>query len=63
MSNRFHTELEYLLIDPERYSVDEAFGRGAIRLAAEGFNKEWRPKDSLAPPSYTTDWNALPIAH
>lgn len=43
--------------------INRKFGRGAIRLAAEGFNKEWRPKDSLAPPSYTTDWNALPIAH
>lgn len=27
MSHRFHTELEHFLIEPERYSVDEAFGR------------------------------------
>jgi DNA polymerase V len=43
-------------------SINQKFGHGTIRLASEGNTQEWRPKDDLAPPSYTTDWDALPQA-
>ena len=42
--------------------INRKFGRSAIKLASEGFSQSWRPKDDLAPLSYTTKLSDLPIA-
>lgn len=42
-------------------SINKRFGRATIRLAAEDLSNSWRPKRALRSPSYTTDWNDLPI--
>lgn len=50
-------------IDKSVDSINARFGKNTIRLASEGFNRDWRPKDDLAPPSYTTNIDDLPTAH
>jgi DNA polymerase V len=47
-------------IDDAIDKINFRFGKGSIRLATEGFNRSWRPKDNLAPPSYTTSLNDIP---
>lgn len=42
--------------------INDKFGRGTIKTATEGFEKKWLPKDDAAPPSYTTNFDDLPIA-
>ncbi|MGP4945141.1 Y-family DNA polymerase [Pseudoalteromonas nigrifaciens] len=42
--------------------INKRFGTSTIKLASEGFNQDWRPKDDLAPSSYTTKLNEIPIA-
>jgi DNA polymerase V len=50
------------LIDKLLDNINEKLGKDTIKLAVEGFNREWRPKDDLAPPSYTTNILELPTA-
>jgi DNA polymerase V len=50
----------FALVDNALDKINAKFGKGAVRLAVEGFNKSWRPKDNLAPPSYTTNIMELP---
>jgi DNA polymerase V len=50
-------------IDKSVDSINARFGNNTIKLASEGFNRDWRPKDDLAPPSYTTNIDELPTAH
>jgi DNA polymerase V len=41
--------------------INARFGRGTVRLAAEGFNKAWLPRTELRSPNYTTKWEELPV--
>jgi DNA polymerase V len=50
----------FALIDNVLDQINGKFGKGAVRLAAEGFTKSWKPKDNLAPPAYTTNIMELP---
>jgi DNA polymerase V len=43
--------------------INEKFGKDTIKLGSEGYIKSWRPKDNLAPPSYTTSIEDIPTAH
>lgn len=40
--------------------INERYGRGALRLAAEGIDKTWRMRRGNLSPGYTTDWDGLP---
>jgi DNA polymerase V len=42
-------------------SINDRYGKSTIYLAAEDLSKVWQPKKALKSPSYTTDWNDLPI--
>lgn len=42
--------------------INRKFGHNAIKIASEGCTQSWRPKDNLAPMSYTTNISELPIA-
>ena len=50
------------LLDETLDKINAKFGSSSIRLASEGFSKKWRPRDDLAPPSYTTSLSDLPSA-
>ncbi|HXE10374.1 MAG TPA: Y-family DNA polymerase [Verrucomicrobiae bacterium] len=41
-------------------AVNERYGRGALRYAAEDLSQAWHPRQQLRSPRYTTDWNELP---
>lgn len=43
-------------------AINGRWGRGAMRLAAEGIRKSWQMKRERVSPGYTTDWDDLPIA-
>ena len=36
------------------------WGRGTLKLAAEGVRKPWQMKRERVSPSYTTRWDELP---
>ena len=40
--------------------LNQRFGRGTIKISAQGFYKEWKMKQERKSPSYTTDWNSIP---
>ena len=40
--------------------INQKFGQRTMRLAAEGFNKTWLPRESSKSPNYTTKWSELP---
>jgi DNA polymerase V len=42
-------------------SINQRFGLGHIRYAAEDLSQSWRPQRRLASPRYTTSWDELPI--
>ena len=42
-------------------SINDKFGKGAIRIASAGLSHNWKPKDDLAPPSYTTRLDELVV--
>jgi len=42
--------------------INNMWGRGTLRSAAEGTSKGWKMKRERMSPAYTTDWNQLPIA-
>lgn len=42
--------------------INAAWGKGALRSAAEGNGKGWRMKRERVSPGYTTSWRALPLA-
>lgn len=48
------------LMDDALDQINAKFGSGSIKLAREGFSRTWKPKDDLAPPSYTTNILELP---
>ena len=40
--------------------INARWGRGTMRLAAEGFDHSWQMKREHLSPCYTTEWNDLP---
>ncbi len=40
--------------------INQKFGKSTIRLAAEGYSKQWAMRRQLKSPSYTTRWSDLP---
>ena len=40
--------------------INARWGRGTLRLAAEGTAQDWQMKRGLLSPRYTTDWTGLP---
>nr|WP_278043885.1 DUF4113 domain-containing protein [Legionella beliardensis] len=43
-------------------SIHKRYGARSIRLAAEGFQKQWTMKREMKSPCYTTRWTELPVA-
>ena len=41
--------------------INQRWGRGTLRSAAEGMEKPWQMKRQRLSPSYTTDWDGLPM--
>jgi DNA polymerase V len=41
--------------------INQRWGRGTLRSAAEGMEKPWQMKRQRLSPSYTTDWQGLPM--
>ena len=41
--------------------INKRWGRGTLRTAAEGIEKPWQMKRQRLSPSYTTDWEGLPV--
>lgn len=42
-------------------AINRRFGQQTLKIAAEGFKQEWRPKHELRSPRYTTEWGELKI--
>jgi DNA polymerase V len=42
-------------------SLNRKYGRGTLRVAAEGVSTNWQMKRARLSPSYTTDWAGLPV--
>jgi DNA polymerase V len=42
--------------------LNQRFGRGTVKISTQGAHKEWQMRQERKSPSYTTDWDALPIA-
>ena len=42
--------------------INATWGRGTLRSAAEGIDKEWTMKREKKSPAYTTRWDQLPEA-
>lgn len=42
-------------------SINERYGRGSLRIAAEGVDKTWQMRRANLSPGYTTDWCGLPV--
>jgi DNA polymerase V len=40
--------------------VNGLWGRGTLRLAAEGVDPHWRMRRGMMSPCYTTRWSELP---
>lgn len=40
--------------------INQRYGRGSLRLAAEGIEQDWRMRRGNLSPGYTTDWRGLP---
>jgi len=43
--------------------INKKFGSGAIKFGSQGFLTGWKPKDDMAPQSYTTCLAELPVAN
>jgi len=41
--------------------INQRYGRGAMRLAAEGVAQGWQMRRGNLSPGYTTDWSGLPV--
>lgn len=40
--------------------INHKYGRGTLKLLAEGFNKQWSARSNHCSPCYTTRWSDLP---
>lgn len=43
--------------------LNQRYGRGTVKLAAEGVEKAWQMRRDHVSPRYTTDWAELPSVH
>jgi DNA polymerase V len=43
--------------------INVIWGRGTLRSAAEGIQKDWKMKWERMSPGYTTNWEQVPVAH
>jgi len=43
--------------------ISERFGRGAVQLAAAGFDRTWAHRPRALSPRYTTRWDEIALAH
>lgn len=41
--------------------INQTWGKGTLRSAAEGINKRWRMKRERMSPAFTTRWDQLPV--
>lgn len=41
--------------------INQRYGRGALRLAAEGIDRSWQMRRGNLSPAYTTSWEGLPV--
>lgn len=41
--------------------VSQRYGRGALRLAAEGIDRSWQMRRGNLSPAYTTSWEGLAV--
>lgn len=41
--------------------INQRYGRGAVRLAAEGIERGWQMRRGNLSPGYTTSWGGLPV--
>jgi DNA polymerase V len=41
--------------------INQRYGRGSLRLAAEGVDRSWRMRRGNLSPGYTTDWAGLAV--
>jgi DNA polymerase V len=44
-------------------ALNNRYGKGTVRYAAEELSRTWEPKHNLRSPRYTTQWQELPVAH
>ncbi|WP_131784036.1 Y-family DNA polymerase [Legionella gresilensis] len=63
----FHEPSDTMIAKSEKVmslmeSINKRYGTRTIRLAAEGFQKEWAMKREMKSPCYTTCWSELPFA-
>ena len=42
--------------------INARYGRGALRVAAEGYDKTWKMKQEFLSKQYTTDWKDIVVA-
>lgn len=42
-------------------SINNRYGNGTIRYAAEDLSQSWQPRRNYVSPTYTTDWSKLPL--
>lgn len=42
--------------------INQRYGRGTVKLLAEGVEKSWQMRRGNLSPAYTTDWEGLPVA-
>lgn len=42
-------------------SLNKKWGQGTIKVAAEGYENDWKMRQELRSPRYTTSWTELPI--
>lgn len=42
--------------------INSLWGRGTVKLAVEGIDKEWSMRRERMSPRYTTCWDELPVA-
>lgn len=43
--------------------INRKMGKGALKLASDGVEQEWKMKRGNKSPAYTTKWDELPIVH
>lgn len=64
--NNLFSQNEKLEVNKQTKVTDEInkkFGGNTIKFGVNGFNQTWRPKDNLAPKSYTTRIKDIPTAY
>jgi DNA polymerase V len=43
-------------------TINKRMGKGSLTIAASGTNQRWAMRRERKSPSYTTEWNELPVA-